>query len=143
MAPLLLSLTIAALVPLGSSQTTAPLPTTEVPPRLPLQLTSLAAATCLEAGGQLRPDQRALLLQLQGRYWGWPRFWEQSIDPRRVVALIQRQGGCTNLLQALRSARIQRPRPALQLPGSQLPGLPRTGSPPRSEMEGFGLAPYR
>lgn len=130
----------------------------QVPPGLPLQLTSLAAATCLEARGQLRADQRALLLQLQGRYWGWPRYWEQQIDPRRVVALIQRQGGCTNLLRALRNTRIQPPRPGsplLGLPqqglpqqgypqqGLPQPGRPRPGSTPRSEVEGFGLAPYR
>lgn len=122
MTPFPLTLALAAVLPLA--QVTA----TPVPSRAPLQLTSLAAATCLEASGQLRPDQRALLLALQGRYWGWPRNWDQGVDPRRVVAMIERQGGCTSLLQDLRRARLSTSRP---------------GERPRSELEGFGLAPYR
>ena len=119
-------LPLAILPFLTSMAVAAPLITAPVPGAAPLQLTSLAAATCLEASGQLRPDQSALLLALQGRYWGWPRQWQQGIDPRRVLALIQRQGGCGPLLQALRRAR-----------------QPAAPGPARSEVEGFGLAPYR
>lgn len=126
MTPLPLTLALAAVLPL------AQVSATPVPGRAPLQLTSLAAATCLEASGQLRPDQRARLLALQGRYWGWPRNWEQGIDPHRVVAMIERQGGCASLLRDLRRARLTPSRPPT-----------RPGERPRSELEGFGLAPYR
>lgn len=103
-----------------------------------LQLASLATATCLLREGQISRDQALTMLSRQGDVWGWDDQWGRRIPLRRVDQAIGAAGGCAAMVN-----RIQETRPISPYSGVvPVSDRPRFGS-SRSEMEGFGLYPYR
>jgi hypothetical protein len=105
-----------------------------------LQRTTLAALYCLGQDGRVDTAQTRRLIDQQGMRQGWPAGWHRQIPAREVGRTIGGAGGCRPLLARLGgTATTRTPRQAF--PTRPAPGAAGGGS--RSEVEGFGLAPYR
>ena len=105
-------------------------------PSAPSQATTLAAVTCRMRQGEINRDRAIDDLNTVGRRYGWSQDWAQRIPLTVVDQTIARSNGCQSLLSTLRGygGHI----------GPVAGGVHSGGSGAgRSEIEGFGLAPYR
>lgn len=105
-------------------------------PSAPSQATTLAAVTCRMRQGEISRDRAIDDLNIVGRRYGWSQGWAQRIPLSVVDQPIGRSNGCQSLLSTLREHGIH----AGPVAGGAHSGA--TGAGP-SEVEGFGLAPYR
>ena len=105
-------------------------------PSAPSQATTLAAVTCRMRQGEINRDRAIDDLNIVGRRYGWSQDWAQRIPLTVVDQTIARSNGCQSLLSTLRGygGHIG------PVAGGVHSGGSRAG---RSEIEGFGLAPYR
>ena len=105
-------------------------------PSVPSQATTLAAVTCRMRQGEISRDRAIDDLNNVGRRFGWSQGWAQRIPLSVVDQTIDRSNGCQSLLSTLRGYGGH--------PGPVAGGMHSGGSGAgRSEVEGFGLAPYR
>ena len=104
-------------------------------PSAPSQATTLAAVTCRMRQGEISRDRAIDDLNTVGRRYGWSQDWAQRIPLSVVDQTIARSNGCQSLLSTLRGYGHIGP-----VAGGVHSGGSRAG---RSEIEGFGLAPYR
>ena len=105
-------------------------------PSGPSQATTLAAVTCRMRQGEISRDRAIDDLNIVGRRHGWSQGWAQRIPLSVVDQPIGRSNGCQSLLSTLREHGIH----AGPVAGGAHSGATGAG---RSEVEGFGLAPYR
>lgn len=102
------------------------------------QVASLAVATCQLRSGVISRDEARQRLKTFGESRGWQPGWGQAVPLQQLDAAIRGAGGCEVLLSGLgeRSG---------QSPGRGGPAIGRATPPPQSpsQVEGFGLAPYR